>query len=193
MWAVAVMSQEDWVKKKRSERPQEFAPPSSYQPDFIPDPAAVLPEKPKPTLFFSSKKTKNTLRNTVDSGANRASIRIEECGEDSDVSVRGAEVQTPASFWDDRPSSGGTKRPWRSRSHCNNIVNKEQDMRGKGAEIPPPETFEYCRPSVTGLGQKQSKSALNDLESSITAGLKYLRQQAEERESQREKGLLDIV
>jgi hypothetical protein len=34
---------------------------------------------------------------------------------------------------------------------------------------------------------------MSDVESSIAAGLKYLRQQAEERESQREKGLLDII
>jgi hypothetical protein len=187
------MSQEDWVKKKRSERPQEFAPPTSYRPDFVPNPAAVLPEKPKPTLFFSSKKPQSTLRNTMDKGTKRSNIKIEECDEDLTVCGRGAEIQPPVSFWGDRSSSGDTKRAWGCRSHSRDVGDDEQAERGKGVEIPPPPTFEYYGPSFSRAGQEQGKARVSDLESSITAGLRYLRQQAEERESQREKGLLDIV
>ena len=181
MWPVAVMSQEDWVEKKRSERPQEFAPPTSYQPDFVPNPATVLPDKPKAVLFFSSKKPSNRAANITDRGARRSDVRMK----DRDVRA------SPA--WDNVPSSGDVKRVWESGLHQAGMEDSEQDMRGRGAEIPPPVTFEYCAPSFRGAGQKHSEPRMSDVESSIAAGLKYLRQQAEQRESQREKGLLDII
>ncbi|PNF31117.1 hypothetical protein B7P43_G15695, partial [Cryptotermes secundus] len=185
-----VMSQEEWVEKKRSERPQDFAPPSSYQPDFAPNSAAVVPEKPKLTLFFSSRKPQNTFRNT---GTKSSSIRDGQCGEDLTARGREIDVQPLASFCDDRSSSGDAKGLWGSRLHHRDVSDTKQDVCGKGAEIPPPATFEYYGPSFTGAGQSQSNHRMIDLESSITAGLKYLRQQAEQREHQQEKGLLDIV
>jgi hypothetical protein len=187
------MSQEDWVHKKRSERPQEFAPPTSYQPDFVPNPAALLPEKPKQTLFFSSKKSHNTMRNTADKGTTRSNVKTEECVEDLTVFRRAAQIQPPASFRDIRSSPGDTNKAWGCRSHSTDVGDGEQAEHGKGAEIPPPATFEYYGPSFSRAGQKQGNPRMSDLESSITAGLRYLRQQAEERENQREKGLLDII
>lgn len=184
-----VMSQEEWIEKKRSERPQDFAPPSSYQPDFAPNSAAVLPEKPKLTLFFSSKKSQNTFRNT---GTKRSSIRDEKCGEYPTVCGREIDVQPSTSFYD-ISSPGDAKRPWGSKLNHRDVLDIKQDVSGKGAEIPPPATFEYYGPSFSGAGQSQSQHRMSDLESSITAGLKYLRQQAEQRERQQEKGLLDIV
>jgi hypothetical protein len=177
------MSQEDWVERKRLERPQEFAPPTSYQPNFVPNPAAVLLEKPKAVLFFSSKKPSNTATNIADRGARRSDVRTK----DLDVHA------CPASYLDDISSAGSVKRVWGSVLHQTGMEDKEQDVRGKGAEIPPPATFEYYGPSFSGARQKRSEPTMNDIESSIAAGLKYLRQQAEERESQRQKGLLDIV
>jgi hypothetical protein len=184
------MSQEEWVEKKRSERPQDFAPPSSYQPDFTPNSAALLPEKPKLTLFFSSKKAQNTFRNT---GATRSNIGVRECYEDLTVHGREIDIQPPASFYDDRSSPGDAKSLWRSRLHHRDALDVKRDVSGKGAEIPPPATFEYYGPSFSGAGQSRSKDGMSDLESSITAGLKFLRRQAEQREQQQEKGLLDIV
>jgi hypothetical protein len=74
------------------------------------------------------------------------------------------------------------------------MEDSAQDVRGKGAEIPPPVTFEYCTPSFGGAGRRQhNEPRMSDIESSIAAGLKYLRQQSEQRESQPEKGLLDII
>lgn len=181
MWPVPVMSQEDWVEKKRSERPQEFAPPTSYQPDFVPNPVTVLPEKPKAVLFFSSKKPLNRVANITDRGARRSDVRMK----DRDVCA------SPA--WDNVSSSGDVKRVWGSGLHQRGMEDSEQDVRGKGAEIPPPATFEYCAPSFGGAGRKHSEPRMSDVESSIAAGLKYLRQQAEQRESQPEKGLLDII
>jgi len=182
MWSVPVMSQEDWVEKKRSERPQEFAPPTSYQPDFVPNPATVLPEKPKAVLFFSSKKPSNRAANITDRGARRSDVRMK----DRDVRA------SPA--WDDVSSSGDVKRVWGSGLRQTGMEDSAQDVHGKGAEIPPPATFEYCAPSFSGAGRRQhSEPRTSDVESSIAAGLKYLRQQAEQRESQREKGLLDII
>lgn len=184
------MSQEEWVEKKRSERPQDFAPPSSYQPDFAPDSAAVLPEKRKLTLFFSSKKSQNTFRNT---GTKRSSIRDGECCVDLTAGGGEIDVQPPASFCGDRSSPGDAKRLSGSRLHHRDVLDIKQDVSGKGAQIPPPATFEYYGPSFSGAGQSQSNHRMSDLESSIAAGLKYLRQQAEQREHQQEKGLLDIV
>jgi len=181
MWPVPVMSQEDWVEKKRSERPQEFAPPTSYQPDFVPNPAAVLPEKPKAVLFFSSKKPSNRAATITDRGARRSDVRIKVHDERA----------SPA--WDDVSSSDDVKRVWGIGLHQTSMEDSEQDVRGKGAEIPPPATFEYCGPSFSGAGRKHSEPRMSNVESSIAAGLKYLRQQAEQRESQQEKGLLDII
>lgn len=181
MWPVPVMSQEDWVEKKRTERPQEFAPPTSYQPDFVPNPAAVLPEKPKAVLFFSSKKPSNRAATIADRGARRSNVRIK---------VRD-ERASPA--WDDVSSSDDVKRGLGIGSRQTRMEDSEQDVRGKGAEVPPHATFEYCGPSFSGAGRKRSEPRISDVESSIAAGLKYLRQQAEQRESQREKGLLNII
>ena len=175
------MSQEDWVEKKRSERPQEFAPPTSYQPDFVPNPAAVLPEKPKAVLFFSSKKPSNRVATITDRGARKSNVRIKVSDERA----------SPA--WDDASSSDDVKQVWGIGLHRTRMEDSEQDVRGKGAEIPPPATFEYCSPSFSGAGRKHSEPRMSDVESSIAAGLKYLRQQAEQRESQRDKGLLDII
>jgi hypothetical protein len=184
------MSQKEWVEKKRSERPQDFAPPSSYQPDFAPNSAALLPEKPKLALYFSSKKPQTSLRNT---GTKRSSIRDEVCGEDLTVHGREIGIQSHASFCHDRSSPGDAKRFGGNKLLHTDALDIEKDVRGKGAEIPPPATFEYYGPSVSTAGQSQSKHSACDLESSVTAGLKYLRQQAEQRERQQEKGLLDII
>jgi hypothetical protein len=184
------MSQEEWVEKKRSERPQDFAPPSSYQPDFVPNSAALLPEKPKLALYFSSKKSQNSTRNT---GTKRSSIRDEECGEDLTVYGREIGIQSHASFCQNRSLPGDAKRFGGNKLLHTGALDIEEVVRGKGTEIPPPATFEYYGPSFSTAGQSQSKRSMHDLESSITAGLKYLRQQAEQRESQQEKGLLDIV
>jgi hypothetical protein len=175
------MSQEDWVEKKRLERPQEFAPPTSYQPDFVPNPATVLPEKPKAVLFFSSKKPSNRVATITDRGARRSDVRIKD----------GNVHASPA--WDNIASSGDVKWLWGSGLHKKGMEDNEQEVRSRGTEIPPPATFEYCAPTFGGAGQKHSEPRMSDVESSIAAGLKYLRQQAEQRESQREKGLLDII
>ncbi|PSN56573.1 hypothetical protein C0J52_01565 [Blattella germanica] len=156
-----VMSQEEWVKKKRTDRPQEFAPPSTYQPDFIPT-LEQEETRPKPTLFFSSKKpASSTFQPTP----------IED------------EIGPPLSY---------------STKHSKIPLHKlEQDSpscstsRGQGAEVPPPPTFDYYGPSSTA--PKRKATAGSDLESSISAGLKFLRQQAEDRERKKNKGLLDIV
>jgi hypothetical protein len=184
------MSQEEWIEKKRSERPQDFAPPSSYQPDSAPDSAVLLPEKPKLALYFSSKKSQSTLRNT---GTKKSSVRDEECGDDLTVYGRQPGIQSHDSFCHDMSSQGDAKRFGRNRLIHTDAPDIKEDVRGRGTEIPPPVTFEYYGPSFSRAGQGQSKQRTYDLESSITAGLKYLRQQAEQRQSQQEKGLLDIV
>lgn len=65
--------------------------------------------------------------------------------------------------------------------------------RRTGAEIAPPSTFEYYGPSGSGEKRKVAGKSADDLENSIMAGLKFLRQQAEKKESRKEKGLLDII
>ncbi|KAJ9587041.1 hypothetical protein L9F63_019383, partial [Diploptera punctata] len=141
-----VMSQEDWVEKKRKERVDEFAPPSSYRPDFIPSSDPQV--KSKPTLFFSSKKPKSA-RDSV-----KRQMEISSC---DDLEAAGSSTET----------------------------------RGRGTEVPPPATFEYYGPTSTAVKKNYTKGG--DLESAIDAGLKFLRQQTEEKQKMREKGLLDIV
>lgn len=55
-----------------------------------------------------------------------------------------------------------------------------ESSKSKGVEIAPPPTYDYYGPSTTKKQKTDYKSA--DVEDSISAGLKYLRQQAEQKQ-----------
>ncbi|CAG2059114.1 unnamed protein product [Timema podura] len=162
-----VLSQEEWVDKKREERPEEFAPPPAYLEDYPGSSSLSYLTRPPPSLFFTSKKLKQQNRPTAQATSSANAQTIHNEVEDCEAEEKPAEVER---------STRGAKPP------------------RVGAEIAPPPTFEYYGPSSSvSRGARGGILGREETESSISAGLKYLRQQAEERERKREKGLLDIV
>nr|CAD7417675.1 unnamed protein product [Timema poppensis] len=161
-----VLSQEEWVDKKREERPEEFAPPPAYLEDYPGSSSLSYLTRPPPSLFFTSKKLKQQNRPTAQPTSSTSAQTIHNEVEDF-------EAEKPAEV---EGSTKGAKPP------------------RVGVEIAPPPTFEYYGPSSSvSRGARGGVLRREETESSISAGLKYLRQQAEERERKREKGLLDIV
>ena len=161
--SVTEMSQEEWVKKKRTERPKEFAPPSTYKPDFIP--TAEQEMNVGATMFFSSKKPESERPwHKIQKLAGSSDYQMASCSTAPQSQGRGVEISPPSSY--------------------------DERVRGKGAQIPPPPTFEYYGPTFT---TRKATSTTTDLGGSIEAGLNFLQQQSKEKENTREKGLLDIL
>ncbi|XP_046399605.1 coiled-coil domain-containing protein 174 [Ischnura elegans] len=157
------MSQEEWVKKKREERPQEFAPPPEYKGDDLDD-------------FMAT-----------DSGWNTSHLRA------TSKKSRGGKGSGQVKW---KKGNVSPKYPPSDPSHSS-AYKESLDGGGvdsgqrKGAEIAPPPTFDYYGPSASKTKPKpQGQASLDD---AISAGLSYLRQQAEDRDKQKEKGLLDII
>lgn len=148
-------TQEEWVEKQRKERKAEFAPPTSFQ--------------------------RSTRKESV-----------ENDDDDYDTSSKSLYFSTKKFDF----SKGKTKEtinPYKrnndSTEHRTPIVNELSDddnddvmdeRRGKGVEIAPPPTFDYYG---AGSAKKQKKEHKKEnLEDSISAGLKFLREQAEQKQ-----------
>lgn len=159
------MSQEEWVEKKREERPEEFAPPTYEE---LPVVHAVPFKRNKPNLFFTSKKTKisNPPEPNLESydydvwSSADASLGITDSGRVE------ASIGTP---------------------HSNTA--KVAPVR-RGAEIPPPQTMEYFGGSSL---PKHIPSQKQDIADSISAGLEYLRKQIENKEKNSRKDMFDVM
>ncbi|GLH05444.1 uncharacterized protein GBIM_11045 [Gryllus bimaculatus] len=141
------MSQEDWVKKKRKERNDEFAPPRMYEENKASSSksrASKSPdrESPEEVVQQKYKKIVNEVTNPIEISSDEETV---------------------------------------------------EQPRGKGTEIPPPPTYEYYGHSA-GRGKGPKKSAkMDEIEKSISVGLKFLRKQQEEKAKKKDKGLLDII
>lgn len=100
-------SQEEWVKKQREERPQEFAPPSSYnfssfhssKKHKYDDTHETETDK---SLFFTTKRTR-TVENNSDLGGQGSSSRYDPSNlEDSVMAgLRYLREQTESQQWQD--------------------------------------------------------------------------------------------
>ncbi|KAI4460358.1 hypothetical protein MML48_6g00005168 [Holotrichia oblita] len=173
-------TQEDWVHKQRRERKEEFAPPSSYVED-------------KNSLYFTSKKESKT--------------KDKECKKDSfyiDTSRPPPKINNPSKRkvnpykTEEQEDSHKTKKfePKPIVDECIDFDDEQNELmkdylvfkerfeteeRGRGAEIAPPPTFEYYGPS----GSKRIKPHVKKvaIEDSISAGLQFLRQQAEKKKN----------
>ena len=160
-----VYTQEDWVDKKRGERIKEFAP---------------TPE------LSSRKHTKDRKDNE-----NRNDFTV-------DTSKPPPKIRNPSK----RPINPYKRRksdePERQTTSCNspirNLVDEsdsDSSSRESGSErnesvekrveIPPPPTYDYYGPSGAKKSSKPRTKAVS-IEDSISAGLKFLRQQAEDKQ-----------
>lgn len=152
-------TQEEWVEKKRRERPSEFAPPTAFQKRSF-DKGGPENYEDK-SLYFSTKKSENKREHSKRSinpykrnaSPERRTPIVNELSDDDDCS---SDYQQEKIGDDDVDSN-----------------------RGRGVEIAPPPTFDYYGP---GSSKKQkTKPKKDDIEASIAAGLNYLREQTEQK------------
>lgn len=151
------MSQEEWNEKKRTERTAEFAP------------TAALNRSPG--------KKKKKQKSQKDKGER----------EDSDHSFLSPpgviDVPLPQQELDDdyeeeRPGLYFTsKKTLKRRNYQPEDVPNSSRPTAGGAEIPPPPTFDYYGPSI--IPKRPNVNPSPNLESSIEAGLKFLRNQTD--------------
>lgn len=146
-------TQEEWVDKKRKERPKDFAPPSSYRNGFRRDTRVINDIETEKKLYFSTKKDRSDSKT-----------------EKEKITKYSSSLSSPIPIVNecDGDSEGGTK-----------LTNNEDSRRGKGVEFAPPPTYDYYGPSST----KKAKPSCSkgNLVESISAGLQFLRQQAEKK------------
>uniref|UniRef100_A0A1Y1MAG5 CCDC174 alpha/beta GRSR domain-containing protein n=1 Tax=Photinus pyralis TaxID=7054 RepID=A0A1Y1MAG5_PHOPY len=144
-------TQEEWVDKKRRERPKDFAPPSSYKNSFRRDPEIRENVEPDKKLYFSTKKNRSTYKEEKQPPMRPKPI-VNECDESPESDSQLCEKEERRS---------------------------NEDTRGKRAEFAPPPTYDYYGPSDA----KKSKPSYSkgNLVESISAGLQFLREQAEKK------------
>ncbi|KAI4460308.1 hypothetical protein MML48_6g00017791 [Holotrichia oblita] len=173
-------TQEDWVHKQRRERKEEFAPPSSYVED-------------KNSLYFTSKKESKTK----DKERKKDSFYIDTSRPPPKINNPSKRKVNPYKTEEQEDSHKAKKfEPKPIVDECIDFDDEQNELmkdylvfkerfeteeRGRGAEIAPPPTFEYYGPS----GSKRSKPQVKKvaIEDSISAGLQFLRQQAEKKKN----------
>lgn len=159
-----VYTQEEWVEKKRKERPTEFAPPTSFRKRSLDEDKLETYEDK--SLYFSTKKSDNK---------NESSKRGLNPYKRRNISP---ETRTPIV----NELSDDDDYHRKKSNKCDEDSDSDRESRrGKGVEIAPPPTFDYYGPSSSKRHNKLEKRKEN-IEDSITAGLNYLRKQTEQKQ-----------
>ncbi|XP_071448753.1 coiled-coil domain-containing protein 174 [Hetaerina americana] len=167
------MSQEEWVKKKREERQDEFAPP----PEYNYEDTASSEDLMATDSGWSASHLRATSKKSLSFGGNSRGSNKWKKG-----NVNAKHIPLDA-----------------THGNIDKQLNDEASIERKGVErrgpeIAPPTTFEYYGPSTSKQKLQPTKRiSQTSLDDAISAGLSYIRQQAEERDKQKEKGLLDII
>lgn len=160
------MSQEQWNEMKREERVSEFAPTS---------PLNKSGEKRKKN---KNKREKNRDQNTESVYESKAEEKEVEPEVPMDDLMEEVEEEKPGLYFT-------TKKKLKRRNYQPEVEEeKEDELRPPGTggvQVPPPPTFDYYGPPILGLN-KRAKAAPN-LETSIEAGLKFLRNQTDKGQS----------
>lgn len=201
-----VLSQEEWVAKKRDERCGEFAPPSAFQ-------------------SADAKRWKSSPRgDDQPSTSARGDERYDEFAAPSAFQSTGAKRRKPSQGGGDQPSTSVTPeshhipvKKIKPKYPAENLVQQEylQDLKNHSAfatysDIPTPDLQLDENPSVSAPLPPQrparvgaqippppclnppdmlpSTSNPSDIERSIDEGLLFLRQQAEKKKQSRGKG-----
>lgn len=167
-------TQEEWVERKRKERPTEFAPPTSFhRSSKHVDRDQRSDTAENKSLYFSTKNP-DDKRNTSKESINPYKRR--------NVSP---EIRTPiVNELSDNDDNEHYKSPKHDRS------DSDDERRGRGAEIAPPPTFDYYGPSGSKKHKTQHKK--ENIHDSISAGLKFLREQAEKKQQKSSKRDVDM-
>lgn len=196
-------SQEEWVDKKREERPKEFAPPSVFRPE----PRRRVSEnedceEPDKSLYFTTKKSKK--RSKTESSKTDFYV-------DTSVPPPNFKQRTNSSINPYKRDDNETFGPYnvseplepvpivdecidfdeeqeRQETEERQVDDVRWENKREGAEIAPPSTFEYYGPSSSKSKKVDTSVSLED---SIAAGLKFLREQAEKKEKSAERRNLD--
>lgn len=160
--------------------PPVHLPPPGWPPHPVPPPQPPLPpEDPDDTrggLFFTSKRPKRDWR-----AAQKGEVRLpmEEVEDFSEPPPPGTKPPSPPPALQCREKKGGSVAG------------------GVGAEIAPPPTIEYFGPSESATERSRragQSSGQADLSSAISAGLRFLREEAEKKERKRtDKGWAEFV
>lgn len=146
------MSQEQWNTKKRSERLNEFAP--VYEPELTENEIRFVPEPKAPgTDEFKYYEEEN--KNLYFSSKKRVTKNTESYSNPIVNELSNSGESDDMDDDDDEERSGP-----------------------KRAEIPPPPTFDYYGPTSSSFSKREKKPKPN-LENSIEAGLKFLREQSD--------------
>lgn len=170
-----VMSQEEWVDKKRQERPKEFAPPQSssrknkkstefdnrgyiesdqkertwenVRPGIKPEAILIRDEDKSQSLYFTTKKRKEDIKSKY-----------------YDPSVNDEDTFEPTPIKDELEEED---------------VRKSKSEARKGAEIEPPPTFEYYGPANRKRKREDEKKI--DVGESFQVGLQLLKEKADKK------------
>lgn len=205
------MSQEDWVKKKRGERNNDFAPPNLYYNDERRKqnslPSNVFDSKGHvseigPMPLSSESNFSSVDRNIKPSEAGSSVITISD---DVIIDLSKPPPAMSSKFNRVRYSAEDIKN--KVKSKFQKIVNEvknpiessseeeiEENTRGKGVEIEPPASCEYYGlPPIPVPSKGQKESNMSEIEKSISVGLKFLRKQQEAKNEKMEKSDLEYL
>lgn len=151
------MSQGEWNEKKRDERNAEFAPTNALN--------KSPQKKHKKKHFGQDSPVKSNLTPSV---APPEAVVEEE-----------ADEERPGLYFT-------TKKKLKRRNYQPGDTDTSlpsSSGRGDGPEIPPLPTFDYYGPPLLGLSKKLKTDSGPALETSIEAGLKFLRNQTDKTQS----------
>ncbi|XP_056642401.1 coiled-coil domain-containing protein 174 [Diorhabda sublineata] len=159
-----VMTQKEWVEKKRKDRPAEFAPPTNYRKNFRAVETIITEDgvESNETLKFSTGKPKNKHKkekNVLLKSSNKIEKLNQKTQKDTSADIA-----------------------LRNIRQNDQIVDLEDEgiHKRKGVEVAPPSTYDYYGPTSTKI--KRSSNTGTNIQESIEAGLKFLRKQVEEKE-----------
>ncbi|XP_057670827.1 coiled-coil domain-containing protein 174 [Diorhabda carinulata] len=159
-----VMTQKEWVEKKRKDRPAEFAPPTNYRKNFRAVETIITEDgvESNETLKFSTGKPKNKHKKEK-KVLLKSSNKIEKLNQKTQKDTS-ADISL------------------RNIKRNDQIVDLEDEgiHKRKGVEVAPPSTYDYYGPTSTKI--KKSSNTGTNIQESIEAGLKFLRKQVEEKE-----------
>lgn len=164
---VEIMTQKEWVEKKRKDRPTEFAPPTTYRKNFRAAESSTTEDKIETieTLKFSTVKPKNKYKKyTVTTSSSDMEKLDQKAQSRKDPDVRVDMLL----------------RDYRQTEEIIDLVSEDNVCKRKGVEVAPPPTYDYYGPSSTKI--KRNSKAGTNIQESIEAGLKFLRKQVEQKE-----------
>lgn len=153
------MSQGEWNEKKRDERNAEFAPTNALN--------KSPPKRHKKKQFGQDSPVKSNFTPSA-APSEEAVVEVEE-----------EEEERPGLYFT-------TKKKLKRRNYQPEDTETSfpsSSGRGDGPEIPPPPTFDYYGPPLLGLSKKLKTDSGPALETSIEAGLKFLRNQTDKTQS----------